>query len=73
MRVRLTPEGKDVVADVWRQSERHVGRILEDLSVDERGSVVAALDVLERILNTPDEPRFKAATRSNGARRHVAS
>jgi len=73
MRVRLTPEGKDVVADVWRQSERHVGRILEDLSVDERGSVVAALDVLERILSTPDEPRLKAATRSNGARRHVAS
>lgn len=73
MRVRLTPEGKDVVADVWRRSERHVGRILEDLSVDEQGSVLAALDVLERLLNSPEEPRWKPASRSNGARRHVAS
>ena len=73
MRVRLTREGKDVVADVWRRSERHVGRILADLSVDERRPVVVALDALERILNTPEASRCKPAPRSNGARRHVAS
>ena len=73
-RVRLTAEGARVVADMKRRSEQHVARILEKLNVDDRGQVVAALDVLERVLNSPDAVGWRPAPRpSNGARRHVSS
>lgn len=61
--VQLTPEGASVVADVRRRSERHVGRILEDLSVDECDRVVDALDVLERILKGPDDVKCRTPVR----------
>ena len=73
--VRLTDEGRRVVADVRRRSEQHVARILSGLPTDDRAQVLGALDVLERILNKPEEVRCQAAAprSSNGARRHVAS
>ncbi len=71
--VRLTSEGTRVVTEARRRSEAHVARILADLSVEECGSVVAALDVVERSLKSPDDVRCKTVSRSNGARRHVSS
>jgi DNA-binding MarR family transcriptional regulator len=72
--VRLTPQGSRVVADVKRRSEQHVARILEDLTGDEHDRVLQALDVLDRVLNTPAGALGKSVSRSsNGARRHVSS
>ena len=47
---RLTPSGKKVLAHIKQRTERQVTRTLAPLSPSERAQLVAALNILRRVL-----------------------
>lgn len=51
--VRLTAAGRDALAGIKREAERHVDAVLADLSEGERAKVRAAIEVLSRALGAP--------------------
>jgi len=52
--IDLSPHGRDVLADVWRERNRGLSARLELLSPEERRAIEAALPALEKI--TRDAP-----------------
>lgn len=51
--VRLTASGRDALAGIKREAERHVDAVLAGLSEGERAKVHAAIEVLSRALGPP--------------------
>jgi DNA-binding MarR family transcriptional regulator len=55
--VRLTPAGRDALADVRRRAEEHLRRKLDALTATERLAIVAASQRLTDIFSTPRDSR----------------
>jgi DNA-binding MarR family transcriptional regulator len=55
--VRLTAAGRDAVAGMKREAERHVDSVLAELSEGERAKLQAAIAILKRELGPATAPR----------------
>jgi DNA-binding MarR family transcriptional regulator len=55
--VRLTPQGRRVLADIQQRAERHVTQTLAPLAPAERAQLIAALRVLSGVLSVPGDDR----------------
>lgn len=51
--VRLTAAGREALAAIKRDAERHIDSMLATLSESERAKVRAAIDILTRKLDMP--------------------
>ncbi|HET9267060.1 MAG TPA: MarR family transcriptional regulator [Vicinamibacterales bacterium] len=56
--VRLTAEGRRVLADIKKRTETHVRHSLSGLTAPEREQLVAVTRMLSRVLVTPGEAEF---------------
>ena len=56
--VRLTPQGRRVLTGIKKRTEQHVGRSLTPLTTAEREQLVAAMQVLTRVLAPPADELF---------------
>jgi DNA-binding MarR family transcriptional regulator len=56
--VRLTAEGRRVLAHIKKRTEKHVRHSLSGLTAPEREQLVAVTRMLSRVLVTPGEAEF---------------
>jgi DNA-binding MarR family transcriptional regulator len=71
--VRLTATGREALAGVKREAERHVDSVLAELSDGERAKVNAAIDILRRELDvtgaaSAEPSRMRAAAKGTATR-----
>jgi DNA-binding MarR family transcriptional regulator len=72
--VRLTAAGRDALAGIKREAERHVDSVLAEVSTGERAKVDAAIDILRRELGAPaavSPTSARAAAPRDGADRNA--
>src|SRR5512147_998381 len=56
--VRLTPEGRRVLASIKKRTQAHVGRSLVGLTASEREQLVGVMRMLSRVLVPPGDAEF---------------
>jgi DNA-binding MarR family transcriptional regulator len=61
--VRLTAQGRRVLADIKQRTERHVAQALAPLSPEERSDLIAALKPLNRVLTVPNDAADQCSPR----------
>src|SRR5262245_19908210 len=52
--IRLTPKGRRVLADLMHRTEKQVATRLAPLESHERAQLVSVMNLLQRVLTTPD-------------------
>ena len=64
--VRLTPRGRRVMGEIRRRTEQQVTKTLAPLTPAERGQLVAALEMLSRVMSESPEASCAPAARTFG-------